>query len=458
MGVTPDDKSVADEPLLSAHQMTVATSSGATLLSQCSLSVREGEIITVLGASGAGKSTMLRALVGLTPLERGEVWLRGRCVSARGLTVSPDLRLIGYVSQGSPLFPHLTVWDNILFGVVTTPHKLRASRAETISSQRLEELETLLELLEISNLKSRRPQSLSGGQRRRVSLARALALDVDLYLLDEPLSHLDPALRGRVAARLVHLLRARKRAVVWVSHDPAMALRYADRVVVLDQGSLVSTAAPQTLMRTPPTRATSDLLGVITWTPLSAWGIKESTDSDVGLTRDRTGEDIEERTLLRRELGFHHSCWRLNEVTSRGGVGRSHETRSSREALMMNQDDVSAKEEVARDMPSLTRGISEILAHAQLAQRRYQCESLTAQTPVMASARVEEVELTDSCLRLSFTVLRDTLHEPNPSLLPQSVRAPLILVAYLTTYSDVRRGDLITMTYAGPLFLHDKVR
>jgi iron(III) transport system ATP-binding protein len=211
------------------------------VLAGVDLAVPEGTITAILGSSGSGKTTLLRIVIGFVVADGGSVSIGGRLVAdTRGAHVPPDKRAIGYVAQEGALFPHLSVAQNVGFGL---PH------AERRGGSRVDEALDLVGL--DRRYADRRPQELSGGEQRRVALARALAPRPALVLLDEPFSGLDAALRGETRAAVLDALAGAGATAVLVTHDQGEALSMGREVAVLRDGRLVQTAAPDTLYRTP---------------------------------------------------------------------------------------------------------------------------------------------------------------------------------------------------------------
>ncbi|MBW0092842.1 ABC transporter ATP-binding protein [Pseudonocardia sp. KRD-184] len=211
---------------------------GTPVLHGIDLTVAAGELVAVLGGSGCGKTTLLRAIAGFHPLDDGTVELAGRLVAGPGVDVAPERRGVGLVPQDGALFGHLTVAGNVGFGLD------RAGRR----SGRVEEV---LELVGLPGYGPRRPAELSGGQQQRVALARALAPAPALVLLDEPFTALDAGLRAEVREQVCTALRAAGAAAVLVTHDQQEALGAADRVAVLAAGRVVQAGAPHELYRAP---------------------------------------------------------------------------------------------------------------------------------------------------------------------------------------------------------------
>ena len=211
------------------------------VLTDVELTVGEGTLTAILGSSGSGKTTLLRIVIGFLAADRGTVSIGGRLVSdSARVHVPPDKRAIGYVAQEGALFPHLTVAQNVGFGL---------PRSERKHSSRIVEALDLVGL--DPSYADRRPQELSGGEQRRVALARALVPRPGLVLLDEPFSGLDAALRDETRMAVLSALGGAGATAVLVTHDQAEALSMGNEVGVLRDGRLVQTAPPQTLYRTP---------------------------------------------------------------------------------------------------------------------------------------------------------------------------------------------------------------
>ncbi len=223
---------------------------GHPVLHDVHLSVKSGALVALLGPSGSGKTTLLRLLCGFERADAGTIEIGGRRVAGDALHLPSEQRQIGYVPQEGALFPHLTVAENIVFGL---------PRAQRRASHRVAELLELVGLPQ--SYASRAPQQLSGGQQQRVALARALAPSPGLVMLDEPFSSLDAALRLETREAVARALAAAGATAVLVTHDQAEALSLGHEVAVLWRGRLVQTAAPQTLYRRPVTRELAAFVG-----------------------------------------------------------------------------------------------------------------------------------------------------------------------------------------------------
>ncbi|WP_109481944.1 ABC transporter ATP-binding protein [Paraburkholderia sp. C35] len=223
---------------------------GHTVLHDIDLTVKPGTLLALLGPSGGGKTTLLRVLCGFERADAGMIEIDGKRVAGDNLHLPSEQRRIGYVPQEGALFPHLSVADNIVFGL---PRDQRRSR------HRVEELLTLVGLS--ADYAQRAPQHLSGGQQQRVALARALAPSPSLVLLDEPFSSLDAALRIETREAVSEALAATGATAVLVTHDQAEALSLGHEVAVLWNGKLIQSAAPQALYRQPATRELAAFIG-----------------------------------------------------------------------------------------------------------------------------------------------------------------------------------------------------
>jgi len=212
--------------------------------------LRPGTIACLLGPSGCGKTTVLRAIAGFEPVFAGEIRLRGELVSSVNTSVAPERRRIGMVFQDYALFPHLTVADNIAFGLRS------GSKAER--SARVHEL---LALTDLSEHAGRWPHELSGGQQQRVALARALAPRPDLVLLDEPFSNLDVDLRERLTVEVRDILHSQNATAIVVTHDQHEAFAIGDVVGVMHEGRIVQWDTPYNLYHEPSSRFVADFVG-----------------------------------------------------------------------------------------------------------------------------------------------------------------------------------------------------
>ncbi|WP_397451679.1 ABC transporter ATP-binding protein [Pseudomonas sp. NA-150] len=212
------------------------------------LHLNAGDIGCLLGPSGCGKTTTLRAIAGFEPVHEGDISLAGEVISRAGFTLAPEKRRIGMVFQDYALFPHLSVAENIAFGIRNHP------RLQQV-------IDEMLELVNLGALGKRYPHELSGGQQQRVALARALAPEPQLLLLDEPFSNLDGELRRRLSHEVRDILKARGTSAILVTHDQEEAFAVSDQVGVFNQGRLEQWDTPYNLYHQPLTPFVASFIG-----------------------------------------------------------------------------------------------------------------------------------------------------------------------------------------------------
>jgi multiple sugar transport system ATP-binding protein len=243
---------------------------GVAALDDLTLTVADGELLVLVGPSGCGKTTTLRLIAGLETLTTGTIRIAGEVVN----DLPPRLRDVALVFQRPTLYPHLSVADNLAFGVhLRESHPLGGwlsrflpSADPPLSNNLGERVRETANLLGLTDLLNRRPSQLSGGQQQRVALGRALVRRPALFLLDEPLSNLDPTLRHEMRREL-HLLQRRLRAtMIYVTHDQVEAMTLGDRVVVLDRGRVQQAGCPLDLYERPANRFVAGFIG---WPPMN---------------------------------------------------------------------------------------------------------------------------------------------------------------------------------------------
>ena len=228
----------------------VAGHGAMTVLHGVDLTVRAGSTTAILGPSGCGKTTLLRVIAGFHRPDAGRVVVADRDVFGAGLNIAPEHRGLGYVAQEGALFPHLSVADNITFGL---------RRGDPGRATRLTELLDLVGLPR--EVAGRSPDQLSGGQQQRVALARALARRPRVVLLDEPFSSLDAGLRASTRRAVADALAAEGVTVLMVTHDQDEALSFADQIVVMDAGRILQAGSPLDVYTAPADRVTAGFLG-----------------------------------------------------------------------------------------------------------------------------------------------------------------------------------------------------
>jgi ABC-type sugar transport system ATPase subunit len=222
---------------------------GATrVLGDVSITVGDGELLVLVGPSGCGKSTLLRCIAGLEELSRGAILMDGADITR----AEPRDRDIAMVFQSYALYPHLTVRDNLAFGL-----KMRKTPKEEIARR----LGEAAEMLGLEKLLDRRPAQLSGGQRQRVAMGRAVVRRPKVFLFDEPLSNLDAALRGQMRVELMRLHQRLAATMVYVTHDQVEAMTLADRIAVLNAGALMQVGAPSELYTRPANLFVAKFIG-----------------------------------------------------------------------------------------------------------------------------------------------------------------------------------------------------
>jgi multiple sugar transport system ATP-binding protein len=221
------------------------------------LQINQGELCVLVGPSGCGKSTLLRLIAGLEEITDGDLYINGRRVN----NVPPAERDVAMVFQSYALYPHMTVYHNMAFGL------RRGKMPQAEIDQRVRQA---AQLLQIEGLLARLPRQLSGGQRQRVAIGRAITRQPYLFLLDEPLSNLDAALRAQTRVEIYNLHRKLHSTMIYVTHDQIEAMTLADRIVLLNKGQVVQVGAPLELYRHPLNLFAAQFLGTPQMNCLSA--------------------------------------------------------------------------------------------------------------------------------------------------------------------------------------------
>jgi len=248
------------------------------------LDVEEGELLCLLGPSGCGKTTVLRLAAGLEALQEGSIHIGHRLVAGGGTELPPEERGVGLVFQDFALFPHLTVAENVAFGLRNLPGTTRHERVEAMLRQ-----------VRLIDYARSYPHTLSGGQQQRIALARALAPAPSVMLLDEPFSGLDTSLRREVRDETLHVLKRAGIAAVMVTHDPEEAMFMADRIVLMRGGRVVQEGTPDSLYASPADRFVAGFFGEVNSIPGRVRDGKVSTPMgrlDAGALSEGTEVDV----------------------------------------------------------------------------------------------------------------------------------------------------------------------
>lgn len=229
---------------------------GQAVLKNLSLPVKDNEIVCLLGASGCGKTTLLKAIAGLLPLESGDIHINGRVIADQHTWLPPEKRNIGMIFQDYALFPHLTVAENIAFGL----RDWDSNRIET-------KVKDMLELVHLTGLDKRYPHQLSGGQQQRVAIARALACEPDLILLDEPFSNIDTQVRHGLIKEIRRIFKEQGVTAIFVTHSREEAFAFADRLAVMNNGVIEQFGYATELYYRPSSRFVAEFLGTGSYLP-----------------------------------------------------------------------------------------------------------------------------------------------------------------------------------------------
>ena len=299
-----------------------------------SLEVKRGEIISLLGPSGCGKTTLLRLIAGFERPDAGAIAIAGQTVASEAVWVNPENRHLGMVFQEYALFPHLTVADNIAFGL----QKRRGGKilpfwqkSVTDAKAIRDRVKELLELVGLQGLSSRYPHQLSGGQRQRVALARALAPSPEIVLLDEPLSNLDLQVRLYLREEVRKILKNTGTTAIFVTHDREEALVISDRVAVLRSGAIEQIGTPEEIYQAPASRFVAGFVTEANF--LTARRIGQKWETEVGcfeildlamnseLVRDG---DMAELMIREEDVMLHPNEQAPVTICDRQFLGREH--------------------------------------------------------------------------------------------------------------------------------------
>ncbi len=246
----PEEKTKAGSPAVVRLKGVSKTFAGIPVIRDISFEVKRAEILALLGPSGCGKTTTLRLIAGFEQLDSGEILIEGRRASAPDFTMPPERRSVGMMFQDYALFPHLTVAENVIYGL----KDLERWRRERVVAH-------MLELVGLKDYSGRYPHQLSGGEQQRVALARALAPCPSALLLDEPFSNLDADMRSQMRLEVLSILRRARTTAILVTHDQEEAFTLADRVGVLNRGQLEQLDTPESIYHRPRTPFVARFVG-----------------------------------------------------------------------------------------------------------------------------------------------------------------------------------------------------
>jgi putative spermidine/putrescine transport system ATP-binding protein len=245
---------------------------GTQALKDISLEIREGEIMVLLGSSGCGKSTLLRIIGGLEKSTQGEIYFYDTEISG----LPPERRNAGFVFQNYALFPTMTVRENVSFGL-----KLRKFKKQDIQAR----VDKLLDMMNLNDFADRKPVQLSGGQQQRVAIARVLAIEPKVLLMDEPLTALDAKLKEYLRIELALLFRRLGITTIYVTHDQMEAMAIADRIAIMNKGIIEQLDSPQEIYTNPKTDFVAQFIGKINRLKGSILNEKGACFMDIGTFR-----------------------------------------------------------------------------------------------------------------------------------------------------------------------------
>ena len=239
------------------------------------ISVKEKELLTLLGPSGCGKTTLMRAIGGFNKIDTGKIVLDGREIQ----DLPPEQRPTGMVFQSYNLWPHMTVFENMAFGLQIRNYP---------KNQMKEEIQAMLKLVRMDGSEKKYPSQLSGGQQQRIAIARSLALKPSLLLLDEPFSALDAKIRGQMREELKRIQREAGLTVIFVTHDQEEAMAISDRIAIMKSGSIEQIGNPDEIYENPNTRFVAEFIGEMNFIQENGQEIAVRPE-DISMTKDSKG-------------------------------------------------------------------------------------------------------------------------------------------------------------------------
>lgn len=302
----------SSDPMIRVSHLTKRFVKGSEMaaVNDISFEVGEKEIATLLGPSGCGKTTTLRCIAGLEEPDKGEIMIGGTEVTSmeKGVFVPPEKRNIGLVFQSYALWPHMKVFDNVAYGL----------RMKHVPKQEIESrVKKVLEIVDLAGYEDRYPAQLSGGQQQRVALARSVVYEPKVLLLDEPLSNLDAKIRERTRIELRNLLKKVGITSVYVTHDQEEAFQISDRVIIMNQGSVMQVGTPYDIYHSPEDEFVASFVCRSNLVDGTVTAIGEATGDDIVKGTIRVFDDYDIECSIPRGLKTGDKCWvliRANEV------------------------------------------------------------------------------------------------------------------------------------------------
>ena len=292
---------------LSIDRVTKAFGS-FTALADVSLDVEDGEFVAILGASGCGKTTLLRQIAGFDKPDAGRILIGEDIVSSADRHVPPERRRIGIVFQSYALWPHMSVAENVGYGLAVMGVR---------EPERARRIEAALSLVELEGFGDRRPSMLSGGQRQRVALARCLVTEPSLVLLDEPLANLDVHLRAAMEDEFARFHERTRTTMIYITHDQAEAMALADRIAVMDQGRVLQMATPSKLYREPADDVVAGFIGDGMVVPVDV----RSIDGGGACVTDVFGYALRMRCVPSQRPGSARACLHAADLALADSAG-----------------------------------------------------------------------------------------------------------------------------------------